>query len=171
MLNFFRRLVRNRKRLIFRYWDGSKLRRGDPLEIYRALMDHPVFNWSVHPVLIDVEDDEKTSLEATAITAQAVRDAFRVRPLDNGGLCQSECVSLLAEFTLWVEDVKKKLSPSPMPRPSMAPPSSPPSGRSATSSPSASGSTPTAAKSGDPPPCSPVSPATSTASPATGGRL
>ncbi len=96
------------RRDIFAYWDGIKARTADPIVAYRALKDDPKFNLEVHPALIDAGD-----LEAIGITAAAVRAAFGVKPLEQGGLTEQECIVLLLDFFGWAAE-KKNISSGPV---------------------------------------------------------
>lgn len=158
MLTTLRQFFARRRRAIFRYHDGLRTRFGDPSAHYRALLEHPRFDWAVHPLLIEVpipvgEDParvkaaEKVSLEALGITADAVREAFDVPPVAAGGLTELECVRLLAAYADYLVAVKKNISGRQISPEPMAPKSSEPS---TTSSRSASGSTPTASSAGAP---------------------
>lgn len=135
MFGFVKRYMARRRRSIFRYWDGARNRFADPMAIYRALQQHPRFNWDVHPALIDCGD-----LDALALTAEAVRTAFGIAPVEQDGLTEAECVTLLAAFVGYLEALKKNGSPTPtLPAPSEPAPSTP--ATPDTSEPSASGST------------------------------
>jgi hypothetical protein len=118
MLNLIRRWFNNRNRAIFRFWDGQRIRRIDPLLAYRRLDTHPEFDWSTHPEMID-GDDERLSSEATEITARAVCEVFGVRPFDGSrGLTEQECIGLLIQFVQYLTALKKNGNTSPTSVPS-----------------------------------------------------
>lgn len=112
MFGFIKRWRMNRGRAIFRFWDGSMDRAADPMVIYRALVEHPEFDWEKTPELIEI-DDARIASDATRIEAAAVRQAFGVPSLAEGGLTEAECVQLLTQFTLWLGQKKSSSSPSP----------------------------------------------------------
>lgn len=147
VLQLLRRWLWRRRRAIFRYWDGATHRFADPMAVYRALVQSPRFNWEVHPALVDLGD-----LDALAITAEAVRDAFNLPAVSHGGPTEAECVQLLGEFVAYLNALKKNGSPSP----TLPEPTEPPSSTGATtvtSGPSDSGSTYIASKPAAPSAC------------------
>lgn len=119
-MNFIRRMILNRHRAIFRYWDGSRMRSIDPMIPYRILDSHETFDWETHPLLIDPDDDSpkpdiKLSVEAMEITADAVRTAFEIPKYDNGrGLTEGELIDVLTVFTVWMTALKKNIRPLPI---------------------------------------------------------
>jgi len=121
-----RRLI-NRKRSIFRYWDGFRDRIIDPMVPYRRLLSHKDFDWERTPVLIEV-DDEKMAADALGLTAIAVREAFEVEPHgDKGGLTEWECLELLQVFVMSMMSLKKSTNPGPISPEPTEPESSEPS--------------------------------------------
>jgi hypothetical protein len=133
------------EREIFEYWDGTRTRKGDPLAIHRALVCMPTeeFNIDVDPKVSRVPTPE--GLLATGRMAEAVRKAFGIKQVDEGGLTDGECIRLFIEFGALIrelEDAGRPLASSPRPtaaaagagsptRPSAASPSTP-SGTAAT---------------------------------------
>lgn len=113
MRSFLRRVIQwfLDDRLIFRYWDGRRYRRADPWSIYRQTMNSSPFSWDTTPGQIAMEAiDEVTlrdKLDATKIAVDMVRRVFGVRPMEEGGLTESECLLLLWQFSRYVGDVKK----------------------------------------------------------------
>ena len=82
--------VRQRQRAIFWFWDGRRERCIDPMIPFRALAQHDKFDPESTPALIDLGN-----LEAMGLTADAVRQAFRIEALGEAGtrgLTESECV-------------------------------------------------------------------------------
>lgn len=112
---------------IFRYWDGKRYRNGDPMEMARNL-------WSVNitrqlaPGIPGIEEpfDSAVSrkLIASGIGMQiqqgyaevdyAVRTAWGIQPLSQGGLTEEECDRLLLRFERYLGDVKKNGNPPPI---------------------------------------------------------
>lgn len=114
MLRFLLRLV-PRKRLpsferpdrrnIFQYWDGTRKRRGDPLDIQRKLDLHPEYRYDVHPALAQDGDPE-----AVEICLDAIQVAFDLPAFDEAqGLTIDEKVNLLVAFGRFIEAVKKNI--------------------------------------------------------------
>lgn len=137
MFGWFKRWRMNRGRAIFRFWDGQRDRAADPLVVFRALLEHPEFDWEKTPLLLEI-DDPKISGDALRVTADAVRKAFGVRDLLDGGLTEGECTQLLIQFTAYIGALKKSTS-SPPTSPDATEPK--PSERSTTKPSSDSGST------------------------------
>lgn len=123
MLNWLRRILINRQRAVFRFWDGAKMRRIDPMVVYYALCEHPEFDWEKTPLLIDV-DDTQIMLPAMQMTAAAVRSSFLVGSLEQGGLTDGECVQLLTAFNRYMLALKKSASPLATSPESTEPPAS-----------------------------------------------
>lgn len=84
------------ERAIFPYWDGKRHRLGDPLALHRALLTDPDFDMEFDPKVAEVPT--KDGLNATGRVAAAVRKAFGVKTLDDGGLTDTECLTLFCEF-------------------------------------------------------------------------
>lgn len=114
MFNWLRRRFEDRRKAVFSYWDGKRVRRIDPMVVIRRLRAHPEFDWSRTPKQIDSRD-EVTRLEGFDLTADAVSQAFEVQRFDGtSGQTETELVSLLIEFNAWLTDCKKKASSSPI---------------------------------------------------------
>lgn len=98
-------------RTIFRFWDGRRWRAVDPIPVYRALCETPGF----HPEE-SLEalrgPDESLVLDATKTVSEAVRSAFDIKPLDAGGLTETECLSLYADFREYLGPLKKSTGPN-----------------------------------------------------------
>lgn len=99
---------------IYRYWNGERRWwffprkvNGDPLRIIRDLTAD-----ENHSLELDMQESELESPKAIAAlgrVCQAVRKAFRVKPLEEGGLSDLACVALLNHFLLWMADQKKTI--------------------------------------------------------------
>lgn len=96
------------KRAIFRFWDGESWRLADPLQSFLFLKDHHTFKIESDPQLA-----EKGHSEATKRLINATREVFQVKQLAQGGLTDGEVLELMGQFVAYMEDVKKKSSPSP----------------------------------------------------------
>ena len=108
-----------RRRDVYEYWDGETVRAIDPLSAYRALLAHPVFDWDVHPALIDNMDAEEDSMRkeaiaASEVTTSAVRDVFGLKPWTDirPGLTEAETITVLIQFVDWLVGQKKNINPS-----------------------------------------------------------
>lgn len=107
------------RRDIFHYWDGRTFRCADPFVIYRGLSTHPEFDWETDPKMLSVADPAVV-LEVSARLAKAVRDVFGLPAVEQGGLTELECQSLLAQFGRYKLHVKKNIRPSLTPSVSSA---------------------------------------------------
>ena len=97
---------KKRKRLLFRYWDGQRDRRGDPVAMFRKLVSHPTFRLDMHPRLVDEGDEE--SIEETI---QATCDVCGVSRWseESPGLTQMELLELFTAFCDYVAGLKKNI--------------------------------------------------------------
>jgi len=112
MFAWFTRRRLEKRRRIFRFWDGTRTRAIDPLQAYYALQEHPTFNQDVHCKLVDAGDPE-----ATRIATEAVRDVFGVQAYDADkrvGLTVGETLGVLLDFYGYLEEQKKSTVPSPI---------------------------------------------------------
>lgn len=111
MLNLLRRFFWERKRRIFRYWDGRAMRTADPIVIRRSLVSDHEFKLIEDSSLIDNPcAPEKLADEAWQKCVGAVRRAF-----DGAGtLNEEECVDLFRAFCLYWEALKKNSNGSPI---------------------------------------------------------
>lgn len=114
ILNIIRKWFYNRERAIFTYWDGQRVRSIDPAVAYRALNSHTEFDWATTPALVDAPDN-KMSMDALGISADAVRDAFDIPAYQDGRyLVEGELFGLLHQFVEWMDALKKNISHSPI---------------------------------------------------------
>ena len=109
----------DRRRDVYEYWDGEEVRAIDPLAAYRALLAHPVFDWDVHPAMIDNMDSDddsirKEAIAASEVTTTAVRDVFGLKPWTDiqPGLTEAETITVLIQFVDWLVGQKKNINPS-----------------------------------------------------------
>lgn len=119
-----RLIGRQRKRQIFRFFDGKRERGADPLAVIRALNSHPEFDPATTPTEATAPDLPGTTAEdrrrldaaasaAAALTARATLEAFGVKPYDDDtgeGLTEGEALNLFSEFHDWLEAQKKNIS-------------------------------------------------------------
>ncbi|MEM6798542.1 MAG: hypothetical protein AAF589_03425 [Planctomycetota bacterium] len=111
LFNVYRRWRADRRRLIFKYWDGTRRRRADPYRLYRAMQDHPTFNFS-DPATMDLvaEGCEPEFSDCVA----ALGDVFDCRSLDeSGGLTAYELLGLLTNYNRFCEESESFLDGGP----------------------------------------------------------
>lgn len=101
-LNLLRRWIIERRRAIFRYWDGRRLRKIDPMEVLRALRADKNYDQAAHLPLVDAGDED-----AIRITANAVRSAFGAPAFADGGLSELELCGVLVDFLTFLATLKK----------------------------------------------------------------
>jgi hypothetical protein len=109
------------EREIFEFWDGSRHRMADPLAVQRALVTDPELDPKMDTGLMAVPG--VPGLQATGRVAAAVRRAFKVATLENGGLTDGECVALFCEFGDYIgglTEAARPLASSPPPTGSAA---------------------------------------------------
>lgn len=93
------------KRIFYRFYDGQSWRRIDPLDAYVFLANHREFKIDSDPMLAD-----KGHVGATNRLIMAFREAFQVKPLENGGLSNSEVFALANDFGNYLTALKKKFN-------------------------------------------------------------
>lgn len=114
LLNWWRLRRQARRRQIFRFWDGERIRGIDPLAVIRGLAEHPTFDASVHPVEARCHDYSIAN-RAYKIIADAVSDVFGVQSYDGAtgkGLLEAERATLYAEFQEYISALKKNGEPN-----------------------------------------------------------
>ncbi len=102
-------LWKPKERLIFKYWDGEKERLVDPMPLWRKVKD---VMQEVEADLVLARSPMKGSLRGFELASKRLRKAFDLKPHEEGGLTELECVELYQWFTAWV-GVEKKNTPSP----------------------------------------------------------
>ena len=104
---------RLRQRALFQYRDGTRTRYADPAVVWRAILNHPRYDFSAVSKLAGVgQEPEHSQL------LEIVADAFRVQrwnEVDRSGLTEWELLELLGQFDRYLEALKKNISPSRMP--------------------------------------------------------
>jgi hypothetical protein len=97
-----------KERLIFEFWNGEKTVQGDPMRLYKKMMD-------VGPALsIALKVAKSQSKDAGVMHSKAVKlikEIFSIKDLDGvdaaGTLTEPQCLDLLDEFMEWNDDLKK----------------------------------------------------------------
>ena len=135
----FRRLAW--RRAIYRYFDGRRWRRIDPLPVWRAIFTDAECRFEDDwPSSFEEDTPPEERLQVLQRLAALSRRVFNVKPYHEGGLTEWELHSLLADFIGWMMELKKNTNPSPTPLPTTTSESSDP-GDSTTKPPSDSSST------------------------------
>ncbi|MFG0261030.1 MAG: hypothetical protein ACF788_01375 [Novipirellula sp. JB048] len=137
ILQWVRNRIWNKRRLIFRYHDGRRVRSADPIVLAAGLHGHPEY---LYRHLRDAAEGDQESID---IVARAACDVFGVSPLEGsgqGGLTVAERIELMMAFDLYLFELKKNIAVSPT-SPVSTEPTSPPSPAQTTSDTSDSGST------------------------------
>ena len=112
MLSRFRRWLWNRRRSIFRFRDGAKIRSIDPIAVAIALHEHPKF------IFRHLQEAAAGEQEAMQIVADTACDVFGVSPLaadGKSGLTIPERLELMLAFDVYCLALKKNTAPSPTP--------------------------------------------------------
>jgi len=108
--NLIHRRIARRRRELFAYFDGRRLRRLDPLQVHIALELHPTFSWE------DFEMVRAGHADKTKVYLEAICDIFDVTlytPDTWFGLTGAECLDILADFMEYCDEVKKNIDPGP----------------------------------------------------------
>lgn len=92
------------ERAIYRYTDGSKMVTADPLVLVRKLME-------IQPELaVDIKvahSPSKDNLKAHVEMIAKLRNLFGVKPIEDGGLTESQLLDLFNHFLEYIDAVKK----------------------------------------------------------------
>lgn len=116
MFNWLRRWQRNRRREIFRYWDGRKNRVADPIRVWREIIADPEFEIERDAGLMEVNDRE-----AWVRCVNATRRILGIPEFEQGGLTEDETVQQFQAFCVFVATLKKNSSPPQITPPPTAP--------------------------------------------------
>lgn len=107
-----------RKRLLFRFHDGSRWRYADPLRVVRAYDVHPKLNVAEMAPLVDAAKEPETT-----IFVEATCEIFGVQRWDGRrGLADHELLNLYEQFGAYIVALKKNTSPPPTSSPTSADP-------------------------------------------------
>lgn len=93
--------------MLFRFHDGKRVRRADPLAIAIALHSHNAY---LPRHLNEAVNGDK---DALLIVAQAAEDVFGVKSINDGGLTLQERLELMLGFDMYVRRLKKNIVASP----------------------------------------------------------
>ena len=121
MFGWLRGLFRPR-RCVFKYWDGTRNRRGDPLLIFRVIEEVcPDLDESLRTIHRDPKAVPVGPLRETLVTEQkaaaaklvgAAAAAFDLKPLDDAaGLTEAEMVAVLSAYRAWMFEASEAAAP------------------------------------------------------------
>lgn len=102
----------DRKRSLFRYWDGRKWRRIDPARAWREIDNHETVDLATMGPLVD-EGKEP----ATTILIEAFCEVFSVQRYDDStgdGLTDNDILSLVLQLQDYFNGLKKNTSTGPI---------------------------------------------------------
>jgi len=103
---------------IFPYWDGAKVRYGDPFRIWRDLTQDPKVN--LERLLPELDEGNRDAVETALAHVCAVFRVHRWHEANRTGLTDLELLNLLGEVLRWTNFVKKNISPGPTSPPATA---------------------------------------------------
>jgi hypothetical protein len=107
-----------KERLIYKFWNGQKVVKADPLKFYARFLD-------VRPTLaIDISVSQSTSKDAVKAHKNVVEKIctiFGVNQLQDGGLTEIELIELLDHFLKYCDRLKKNSKASQTPAMEMSP--------------------------------------------------
>jgi hypothetical protein len=115
MLNWIRRLGRQRDRIVFRYFDGRKWRVGDPFSLWRKLAHHPTVDLQTAAPMLDEGQEPESSQMLDALA-----DVFGLHRLDSksgDGLTDWEIKGIFLGFSAYMQGLKKSTESGPAPSP------------------------------------------------------
>lgn len=99
------------ERMIYVYWDGEKEIKSDPLTLYKRVMD------SGPEMSVNLKVSSSPSKDASVhhdCLVKKVREIFKLKSLDDGGLTEMEAIGLLDHFLSYCAAIKKNSSQSAM---------------------------------------------------------
>lgn len=116
MFSCIRRWVWNRRRLIFRFYNGSKVVAVDPITIATELHEHKEYLPKY------LEDAAKGDVEAQRIVANTACEVFGVTRFDGykSGMTVAERIDLMFKFDTYLLALKKNINPLLIPQTSTA---------------------------------------------------
>lgn len=104
---------------VFVYYNGSRWVKGDGLKIMRALA---LADGMDDVSLATAEIPNKDGIQALGKVIAAVRTAFDLKELSEGGVSDGRCKAILLEFFAWHDSVKKNSPSGPTSRDTPASP-------------------------------------------------
>ena len=101
---------RPKERLIYKFFDGEKDRKADPLELHKRMMERSA---DLYRTINLARSQSKDARQGHDEMIKHIRYIFGVKPLGEGGLTEQECMDLLDHFTDFCDGVKKNSPTSP----------------------------------------------------------
>lgn len=105
-------IYKPRHRLIYSYWDGSRIVHVDPMTLYKKVMAKGP---EISIAIKIANSPSKSAPQGHEDVLKNVRDIFEVVPWDpkkGTGLTESEAFELLDHFLSYCDNVKKNTNPS-----------------------------------------------------------
>jgi len=104
---------RLKQRALFAYHDGARVRRADPAEIWRKLLNHP--DWDLAETMQEAHANHEPGV---SVAVRVLSEIFDVQPWDDAagaGLTTWELLDLVRQFEEYLSALKKNTSPLQMP--------------------------------------------------------
>lgn len=115
------RRANERARLLFPYFDGTKLRRIDPMRAWREIQADKVFNIQTMCDLVDKQEEPETTYCLDCLCR--VFGVTRFDDATGGGLTDGQLLNLLVDFEDYLDRLQKKTRPGQtLPSPTEAQP-------------------------------------------------
>lgn len=111
MFNWLSRWLINRRRRIFRFWDGKQWRYVDPLVMWRGIMTHPEFDPETTGPAFDRGDES-----AWHVVLRCTQHVFGITSFSERGkpgLTEQETILLFKRFLAYCDDLKKSMQTIP----------------------------------------------------------
>jgi len=108
----------NQDRLLFRYWNGTKIVAIDPFRVYREVVSEKTIDFDTIGPMV-----EKWEEPATTLLIDLICRVFGVQRYDSEtekGLTDPELLNLFADLNDYLDYVKKKCNLGPISQPSTA---------------------------------------------------
>ncbi len=100
-------------RFIYTFWDGSRTRKIDPMEVQNTLNTIPDFDLDLDFKMATAElIPDKEKAKALQRVISAIRKAFGIEPYcdsPESGLTGGECMSVFVDFAQFIDELKKRL--------------------------------------------------------------
>lgn len=98
-------LFEPRDRMIYKYFDGQQLNRVDPIVLWMKVEE------ALPEISISIKisnSPSKGAAKAHKDLIHKIQEVFGLKPFDQGGLTEAECVGLLNHFMDYTNAIKKK---------------------------------------------------------------
>ena len=97
-------LFKPKERMIFKFWDGEKIREIDPMVLYGRLGD---VSTELDVAIKLSRSASKDSRQGHREVVQLLSKIFGVKSFEEGGLTESELLDVFISFMEWVDRLKK----------------------------------------------------------------